>query len=136
MTKTEQEKLDRLCIKSHNSAFHSFGKTYIFEKRANHYSRLISILTIMGIIVPVIIGAIVLGYGMENNLVDYFIALAVPVSIVQLIISLISIVYKWTDQLAYANESAQDHYFLSDRFKKLGEFPPDNFKDARRQTKY
>jgi mobilome CxxCx(11)CxxC protein len=46
-----------------------------------------------------------------------------------LIFSLISVVYKWSDELSYSNESAQEHYFLSERFKKLGEFPPSSFSE-------
>lgn len=126
----EINKIKQLQINSHDNSFHSFGKAYLFEKRARHYNKLISWLTVLGIIVPVSIGATVLGYGIDNEFLKILIAVAIPVSILQLIISLISVVYKWSDELSYANESAQEHYFLCDRFKKLAEFPPDNFKDA------
>ena len=126
----EEEKIEQLQIESHNNSFHSFGKAYLFEKRARHYNKLINWLTVLGIIVPVSIGATVLGYGIDNNFLKILIAVAIPVSILQLIISIVSVVYKWSDELSYANESAQEHYFLCDRFKKLGRFPPDNFRDA------
>lgn len=127
---SEQDKIKRLQIKSHNNSFHSFGKAYIFECRANHYDRLLSIITVLGIIVPVSIGATALGYGIDNEFLKVLITVAIPFSIFQLFFSIISVVYKWSDELSYANESAQEHYFLSDRFKKLGEFPPDNFMET------
>jgi mobilome CxxCx(11)CxxC protein len=123
----EKEKIKKLQIKSNDNSFHSFGKAYLFEKRARHYERLISLLTVLGIIVPVSIGATVLGYGINNDFLKIIITFAIPVSIFQLLISIISVVYKWSDELSYANESAQEHYFLSDRFKKLSEFPADSF---------
>ncbi len=127
MVETEQEKINRLRVKSHNDSFHCFGKAYIFEKRANYYNKLLNLLTVLGIIVPVSIGATVLGYGINILFLKILIAVAIPFSIFQLFISIVSVVYKWSDELSYANESAQEHYFLSDRFKKLGEFPPKKF---------
>ncbi|MDL5511177.1 hypothetical protein QSE00_24905 [Arenibacter sp. M-2] len=124
---TDEVKIDRLRTKSHDNGFHSFGKSYIFEKRANHYGRLISYITVLGILVPVTIGATAMGYGLNNSFLKALMAIAVPVSILQLLISIISVVYKWSDELSYASEAAQAHYFLNDRFKKLAEFPPSNF---------
>lgn len=123
----EKDKIEKLRTKCHDCSFHSNGKAYIHEQRAQKYSKYINLLTTLGIIVPVTIGATVLGYGIENDALKFMISIAIPMSIFQLIFSLISVVYKWSDELAYSNESAQEHYFLSDRFKKLGEFPPDSF---------
>lgn len=123
----EEFKIERLRIKAHDNGFHSYGKAYIFEKRANHYGKLISYITVLGILVPVTIGATAMGYGLNNNFLKAIMAIAIPVSILQLLISIISVVYKWSDELSYANEAAQAHYFLNDRFKKLAEFPPSNF---------
>lgn len=125
----EKDKIERLRNKCHDRSFHSYGKAYIHEQRAQKYSKYINLLTTLGIIVPVTIGATVLGYGIENDALKFMISIAIPMSIFQLIFSLISVVYKWSDELAYSNESAQEHYFLSDRFKKLGEFPPDSFSE-------
>lgn len=127
MKETPEEIFNKLRVKCHDQSFHSFGKAYMFEKRSQHYNRLLNFITVLGIIVPVTIGATVLGYGINNNFLKFVIALAIPSSIIQLIFSIISVVYKWSDELAYANESAQEHYFLSDRFKKLGEFPPNEY---------
>lgn len=123
----EKDKIEKLRQKCHDCSFHSYGKAYIHEQRSQKYGKYINLLTTLGIIVPVTIGATVLGYGIENNTLKFMISIAIPMSIFQLIFSLISVVYKWSDELAYSNESAQEHYFLSERFKKLGEFPPSTF---------
>jgi mobilome CxxCx(11)CxxC protein len=123
----EEDKIERLRKKCFDSSFHSFGKAFIHEERSKKYNRQINLLTTLGIIVPVTIGATVLGYGIDNSILKYMISIAIPMSIFQLVFSLISVVYKWSDELSYSNESAQEHYFLSERFKKLGEFPPDSF---------
>lgn len=124
---TEEQKILRLKTKCFDNSFHSFGKAYLFEKRAQHYNKLINWLTVLGIIVPVSIGATASGYGLNNEFLKNIISISIPVSIIQLLISISSVVYKWSDQLSYANETVQEHYFLSERFKKLGEFAPNNY---------
>lgn len=126
---SDSQKSERLRNKCHDNSFHSYGKAFIHEQRAQKYNRYINLLTTLGIIVPVIIGATVLGYGIDNSALKFMISVAIPLSILQLVISLISVIYKWSDELSYSNESAQEHYFLSERFKKLGEFPPDSFNE-------
>lgn len=123
----EEEKIEKLRNKCHDNSFHSYGKAYIHEQRCRKYGMYINLLTTLGIIVPVTVGATVLGYGIQNTSLKLMISIAIPTSIIQLIFSLISVVYKWSDELSYSNESAQEHYFLSERFKKLGEFPPGSF---------
>jgi mobilome CxxCx(11)CxxC protein len=126
---TEEQKILRLKTKCFDNSFHSFGKAYLFEKRAQHYNKLINWLTILGIIVPISIGATATGYGLNNVFLKNLIAFSIPVSIIQLLISIFSIIYKWSDQQSYAIETVQEHQFLSERFKKLGEFPPENYKE-------
>ena len=123
----EKLNIEKLRIKCHDKSFHSFGKSYIFQKRAEVYSKFINFITVLGIIIPVFIGATFLGYGTENNFLQYLIVVAIPLSIFQLLISTISVVFKWSDELSYANEAIQAHQYISDRFKKLGEFSKNSF---------
>ena len=127
MTETEELKIRKLRIKCFDNSFHSFGKAYIFEKRTQHFNRLINFLTVLGIIVPVAVGGTVLGYGIDNEFLKLLITVAIPVSTIQLLISIFSVVYKWSDEMAYANETVQDHYYLSERFKKIAEFSPESY---------
>lgn len=125
----KKSNIDKLRIKCHDQSFHSFGKAYIFQKRAQAYSKLINLNTVLGIIIPVFIGATVLGYGIENQFLQYMMLIAIPLSIFQLLVSTVSVVFKWSDELSYANEAIQSHQYISDRFKKLGEFSKNSFEE-------
>lgn len=122
--------LDRIRTKAHDQAFHSFGKAYIFEQRGIYYNRMLRFLTVLGILAPVLIGATVIGYGIDIVFLKELINVAALLAIFQVALSTISMAYNWSDNLSYAFESAQSHYHLCDRFKQLGEFPPEDFKEA------
>ncbi len=121
--------LKRLRNKSHDLSFHSFGTSYIFRQRATYYNRLLRIITVLGILAPLLIGATVLGYG-EYKFLNFALKIAIAISVFQVALSAISLVYNWNDELSYAFESAQSHDSLYDQFKNLGEFPPGDFKEA------
>jgi mobilome CxxCx(11)CxxC protein len=112
-----------------NESLQSFGKAYIFDKRAQRYSFYINLLKVFGIVVPVTVGATAIGYGFDSVLLKYSIALAIPLTIAQLIFSVCAIVYKWDDELSYSYEASQELSTLSDKFKRLAKTPPDDFKD-------
>src|SRR5690606_29624111 len=80
-----------------DKAIHSFGKSYIFGKRAVFYNRWIRFLTILGIIVPVTIGATASGYGFDSEILKQTISISIPLTIFQLIISVFSIVNSWSE---------------------------------------
>jgi mobilome CxxCx(11)CxxC protein len=131
--KSENADIERLRIYCHDLSFHSFGKAYIFQKRVGAYTKLINFNTVLGIIIPVCIGATVLGYGIENQFLKFLILVAIPLSIFQLLVSTISVVFKWSDELSYASEAIQSHQYISDRFKKLGDFQKKSFDDLDRE---
>ncbi len=119
----ESEKIEKIKLDSSDKSFHAFGYSHIFEKRIKWYLKYINALKFLGIIVPLTIGAIALGYGANNNILLYAIIVGTPVIILQLIISTLSIVYKWDDELAYSFEATSDYNNLYDEFRKLFDFP-------------
>jgi mobilome CxxCx(11)CxxC protein len=83
----------------------------------------------LGIVVPLLIGGVVLGFGTKGSYLETIIAIAAVAGIVQLVFSAWSIVYSWADSLQYALESASENFDLSIKFKDLGEqaqTPPDD----------
>jgi mobilome CxxCx(11)CxxC protein len=120
---TENEKIEKIKLDSSDKSFHSFGYSYIFQKRIKCYLRYINALKFFGIIVPLIIGAIALGYGANSNILIYAIIIGSPFIILQLVISTLSIVYKWDDELAYSFEASNDYNYLYDEFRKLFSYP-------------
>jgi len=125
----EQTKI--LKKESWNNAFHTFGKGYIFDKRAEKYSKYINMLKVFGIVTPVAVGAAATGYGFDSQILKYTITIAIPTSIIQLIFSVFAVIFKWDDELAYSYEASQDYNNLSSSFKSLAQMPPkslDEFK--------
>jgi len=136
---TEKEKLFR--TDSWDKAIHSFGKSYIFGERAKFYKNWIRFLTFLGIIVPVLIGAVAAAYGLESSISKLIFKIALPFTILQLIISVIALVNKWSENLSYSIEATNDYGNLSEAFKKLGKNPPEEIRDLEHQfeileTKY
>ena len=130
---TDQEKVDKIKLESSDKAFHAFGYSYIFTRRIKWYLRYINALKFFGIIVPLTVGALAIGYKFTNDILFVSIAIAIPVTILQLILSTLSIVYKWDDELAYAFETNQDYNHLYDDYTKLYKFSPSNINELEKQ---
>ena len=130
---TDTEKADKIKLESSDAAFHSFGYSYIFTKRIKWYLRYINALKFFGIIVPLTVGALAIGYEFKHDILVISIAIAIPVTILQLILSTLSIVYKWDDELAYAFEANQDYNHLYDDYTKLYKFPPSSMTELEKQ---
>lgn len=127
MTQEEQLRID-----SWNNSIQAFGKSYIFSKRAQFYSNWNRFLAILGIVVPLTIGATASGYGLDSEILKQTVAISIPLSIIQLIISAFALVNNWNDNLSYSLEAVNDYNSLSDNFKKLGRKPPNNYEDFSR----
>lgn len=125
----ERTKEEILRQESWNNSIQAFGKSYIFSKRAQFYSNWIRFLAILGIVVPLTIGATASGYGFNSEILKNTIAISIPLSIIQLIISVFALVNNWNDHLSYSLESVNDYNSLSDSFKKLGRNPPQQYQD-------
>ena len=126
---TQEERFNKLRTICWNNAITAFGTAYIFDKKAQRQSFYTNLLKVFGIIVPVTVGATALGYGLNSNILKLVIGLAIPLSIFQLIFSVFAVVHKWDDELAYSYEASQDLSLLSDSFRKLGNLPPENYKE-------
>lgn len=124
---TEQDIIDKIKLESSDKSFHAYGYSYIFTKRIKWYLRYINAIKFLGIIVPLTVGALAIGYNFEHDILIISIAIAIPITIIQLIISTLSIVYNWDEELAYAFEANQDYNNLYDEFIKIFKFPPANF---------
>jgi mobilome CxxCx(11)CxxC protein len=114
---------EKIILEASDKAFHAFGFSYIFENRIKWYLKSINALKFSGIIVPLIIGSIALSYTQNPDVLIIAIIIGTPIIIIQLIISALSIVYKWDDELAYAFEANNDYNTLYDEYTILYKFP-------------
>lgn len=105
-------------------ALEAFGTGYIFEKRANRLRYQLRILTFLGIVVPLVAGAIVLAFG-KVALSPFLLIPAGILGIIQVVGSLWSLVARWDDVYSYAIESLNSNYRLSNNYQRLAENPPE-----------
>jgi len=112
---------DQICSTCWNRAIDAFGTGEIFLKRGQKNTNLLKAISFSGIVVPLVIGGVVLGFGTGGNYLNVLLPIAASVGIVQLVFSTFSIVYNWADELQYSLESATENFSLSLRFKELGE---------------
>lgn len=115
---------DRICLDCWNRAIYAYGTGQIFLKRSRKFTKLLQALSFFGIVVPLLIGGVVLGFGTDGSYLKTLIAFAAAAGIVQLILSAWSIAYSWADGLQYALESASENFDLSLKFKELAEQAP------------
>jgi mobilome CxxCx(11)CxxC protein len=69
----------------------------VFLKRSRKYTKLLRALSLVGIVVPLLIGGVVLGFGTDGSYLKTLIVIAAAAGIVQLVFSAWSIVYSWAD---------------------------------------
>ena len=130
---TEKELYDKIRSKCWDTSFHSFAFGYVFDKRSQRFGKRINWLKVFGLLVPAIVGSTVIAYGLKNVILPYMIDAAVLISVIQFTFSVLAIIYKWDDELSYAFEASQSYNTLWDRFRKLGETPPEDIKELERQ---
>ena len=115
---------DRSCADCWNRAIYAYGTGEIFLKRSRTYTSLLRALSFMGIVIQLLIGGVVLGFGTDGSYLKVLIVIAAIAGIIQLVFSAWSIAYSWADSLQYSLESASDNLDLSRKFKELGEQAP------------
>lgn len=116
--------IDDIRRQAWDEAVLTYGTAYIFEQRANKYRWFLRIISFLGIVVPLTIGAIYLSFSSQQMLLDVAVLVASILGIIQLVLSVWSLSAKWEDTYSYALESQVANYGLATRFEKLGKYPP------------
>lgn len=106
------------------NAIYAFGTSHIFQRRLRRIRKRLQWLTYSGIVLPLLIGAVVLSFGVDLPGLPVLIAIAALLLIAQLAVSAWSIVAGWVDQLAHASDSAITNERLSRQYAELGRNPP------------
>lgn len=114
-----------------DQAIYAYGTAWIFEQRAKRSRLLLRLLDFLGIAVPVTVGGIILSFGTTPNYLPYIITAAGVLSIVQLVMSVWSLVARWEDALVYAEQSISSNHRLSREYESLGKNPPPELPDLR-----
>jgi mobilome CxxCx(11)CxxC protein len=107
-----------------DEALHCFGTAAIFRKRANRARLRLRILTFLGIVVPASVGGLVLSFGTDFQYKNLVIVFASIFGLIQLVLSIWSLVAKWEDSFAYSLESLSVNDRLSSLFQELAKAIP------------
>ncbi len=129
-----EEPHDKLRKEAWTEALHTYAVSYLFNKRKIRVVSWLRIITFLGVLIPVSVGAIVLNYGKEAEMLDLIIFWIVsPLASIQLVVSLWAIIAKWNEKSEYLTESTISNSQLSDDFKMLGSFPPTELSELMNQ---
>ena len=133
-TETPEQIFDKLRTNCWDKTIHSLGFNYIFNIRINKYSRYNKTLKFYALVFPALVGLIAFGYKAEYpKVLDITILIAVPLTIIQFVFSILAITKEWDNELLYSIEASQNYNNLSDKFQKLAENPPTTSENLRQQ---
>lgn len=102
-----------------DKAIECLATSYAFSKRILILNRVLKSITIIGLLAPMLVGGIVIGYGKNIEILDTLILFAGLLGIVQLGLSLLAIILGWENELKYAYESMTDNRKMSEQFKEF-----------------
>jgi mobilome CxxCx(11)CxxC protein len=111
-----------------NAAFCAFATAYIFQRRAARLRRRIRMLAFLGIAGPLLVGGLVLAYGVSSSSVQWIVPFALGVGVAQLVISGWSLTADWSGALRTSSERIWVNHALAKRFRRLAETPPNDLK--------
>jgi mobilome CxxCx(11)CxxC protein len=120
--------LDPLRQDCWDHALHSFAAAAIFERRIRSLSRRLRFLTFLGIVVPALFGALVLGFGLTPDALKWSAAAAAIVGSIQLVASIWSLVVGWDQRLAEASQGMDANSRLCQAYRRLGADPPSDIR--------
>jgi mobilome CxxCx(11)CxxC protein len=127
---TKEEQIRQECWeKSHNA----IGTSYVFTQKAKKYKTIIRVITILGLVVPLLIGATVIAYGKNSNALNIALFITTPIACIQIVLSGISLGLKWDDLLAYSLESQTDNRIIFDDYQKLAKYSAINIYELEKE---
>lgn len=115
------------------SAFHAFGYNYVYIKKLQRLNSLVKVVKVLGILVPVLIGAFFMAYSSNQEVLKWVVWIAAPLSIVQLVFSTILAVNGSEENIIAYGTKAAEYSVLNHEFFHLGKFPDDDYKELLRK---
>lgn len=125
--------LEDIRKESHNLALHTYATHYLYSRRQSRIEKWLRMITLLGFVIPVLIGGIVSSYGLESLASKWSLIVLTPLAVFQLVLSAISLVYRWEDKVSYYLESSISNRNLSQEFDKLGKYPNEDVKITEHQ---
>ena len=112
-----EEILRKECI---DKEFYSFGTFKIFERRMKKFGLRLKSITFLGLFSPVLIGGFVAAFSTDSEILkSILLPLCGFITVLQALLSLLSLVFKWDDKFAHSLNSIQENTRLANEFGKL-----------------
>jgi mobilome CxxCx(11)CxxC protein len=108
------------------SLVYSLATKYIFDQRIVKYTRRMTVLAVLGVITPLLLGGILLSFDIPPIAQKIIKAFAASISLLQLILSVWALLAKWEYILSYSQEASYAHWVLFNKYKNLFAYPPDS----------
>ncbi|HEV2327949.1 MAG TPA: mobilome CxxCx(11)CxxC protein [Verrucomicrobiae bacterium] len=105
------------------SAIFCFGTAYIFEQRARSVRWRTNWLTFLGIANPIAVGATVGAFSADSKITVVMMTLSAGLSVPLAVLSVWSLVAKWSDNLSYFLETKTDNYRLASQYRQISQNP-------------
>lgn len=117
-----------------NKSIHCLATSYIFQRKAKKYGDYLRYNSILGLIIPILIGSIAATYGASSPSLKWILIIAAPFSILQAIISGLALANKWEGNLSYSLESQTANRELSDKFKELAKYSANDINELQKKS--
>ncbi len=116
---------DDICKSCFDKALYALATARVFTLRATSKDNWLKVNTCLGILLPSFVGGVVLTYGKDAQKLDLVIWIVGLLGLLQLILSIIVVVFAWEESKNYYIESSISNRNLFEAFQNLAKFPPD-----------
>ncbi|EOW3978484.1 mobilome CxxCx(11)CxxC protein [Vibrio parahaemolyticus] len=99
--------------------FHAYGTARLFEERAEKIRGLRTKISFLGIINPLLIGCVVITFGVKETWLPAVLLLSGLLSTVQLVLSVWSMAARWDEIYDFSINSVKENTELKNAFKAL-----------------
>lgn len=116
---SQEEKLRKRCARGE---FYSYGTAKIFEKRAKETGRRLKAITFLGLLSPVLSGGIAMTFSSDSTLLNKIVFPTLSMALLlQSVLSLLSLCYKWEEKYSYSLWSIKNNNKLFNKFSRLAD---------------
>ncbi|WP_215232092.1 mobilome CxxCx(11)CxxC protein [Dyadobacter linearis] len=120
---SDEDRSDTIQADCWNRALDCFAYNYIYAGKLNKISPWLQWSKVLGIIVPVLIGAILTTYANDSKIIDLTIAITSPFAIAQLVVSTYITVSGLEEKAALFSSQTIQFSLLNSEFQSLGLTP-------------
>lgn len=118
-----------------DKSFHAFANSYLYGIRRRKIKKMQTIITFLGVIIPILGGSLILNYGSDNIYVKLGLAILSIISLIQVVLSTWSIVAGWNEANEFYTEASYWYSSISEEYESLAKTPPNKLKKLETEIK-